>query len=104
MKADIESQYGLILTDEEFEEFLKSQEKTEPGSAQGETTGISSNCASDNNNISSDHANPVVGASCKQNVNMDTVVDVPPSDNDDLKRSPVAKSGMFIDLPLLPTV
>ena len=24
--------------------------------------------------------------------------------NDDLKRSPVAKSGMFIDLPLLPTV
>ena len=60
--------------------------------------------ASDNDNISSDHANPVVGALCKQNVNIDTVVHVPPSDNDDLKRSPVAKSGMFIDLPLLPTV
>ena len=71
----IQSQYGLILTDEE--EFLKSQEKTEPESAQG---GISSNCGSDNDDISSDHANPVVGASCKQNVNMDTVVDVPPSD------------------------
>ena len=104
VKVDIESQYGLILTDEEFEEFLKSQEKTEPESAQGETTGISSNCASDNNDISSDHANPVVGASCKQNVNMDTVVDVPPSDNDNLKRSPVAKSGMFIDLLHSPTV
>ena len=45
-----------------------------------------------------------MGASCKQNVNMDTVVHVPPSDNDDLKRSPVAKSGMFIDLLLSPTV
>ena len=64
----IQSQYGLILTDEEFEEFFKSQEKTEPESAQGETTGIGSNCGSDNDNISSDHANPVVGALCKQNV------------------------------------
>ena len=106
VKVDIESQYSLILTDKEFEEFLKSQEKTEPESAQGESAqgGISSNCGSANDDISSDHANPVVGASCKQNVNMDTVVDVPSSDNDDLKRSPVAKSGMFIDLPLLPTV
>ena len=103
-KVDIESQYGLILTDEDFEEFLKSQEKTEPESAQGETTGIGSNCASDNDDNSSDHANSVVGALCKQNVNMDTVVHVPPSDNDNLKRSPVDKSGMFIDLPLLPTV